>query len=120
MIRPPDYQPFGIRRRAVIQTDKAAAIIDAAKSQIGKPFDKSALYSFFSTQADRNWRDTGKWFCSEHTTWSCETGGLWLYKLVVTAGRVTPADLLLLLNPFIDVDKFWQPVPGLKLGPKEV
>lgn len=57
-IRPPDYQKFGLRCTATITTDKAGAIIAAAKSQLGKAFDNSALYSFLVDPLlpeDRTW-----------------------------------------------------------------
>ncbi len=119
-IRQSEYQDFGMRRRAIIQTDKADAIHAAAKSQLGKPFDDSALYDFLSDKpGDRNWRSTDRWFCAELLAWACEAAGLWPYKLLVPKNRISPADLLLLLNPFIDADSFWLPVAGLTMGRHE-
>jgi hypothetical protein len=87
----------------------AAAVIDAARSQLGKPFDDSALWAFFQDQAVggsvdgkvRDWRDTKQWFCSELTIWALEQGGLFPYELVVANTRVTPADVLLMINGFM-------------------
>jgi hypothetical protein len=119
-IRPSDYQQFGIRRRCDIVTDKADAIIARARSQLHKPFDDGALHAFLSgTLAPRDWRAADKWFCSEHVAWSFETEGFWPFNLLVGQEGVSPADLLLLLNPHIDADAFWKPVEGLALGVHE-
>ncbi len=119
-VRPPDYQEFAIRRRAVIVTDKAAEFDKHMRSQLGAPFDSDALYAFFSAPLlSRDWREPTKWFCSELVSWSLESAGLFPYALLVAKNRVSPSDLLLLLNPYMNVDTFWQPVPGLKLGARE-
>lgn len=79
-------------------------VIEAGKSQIGKPFDNDALWAMLQDQAiekTRNWRDPSKWFCSEWAAWSMETGKLFPYTLAVTKNRVTPADVLLMSNPFM-------------------
>lgn len=119
-VRTPDYQEFAIRRRAVIKTDKAVQFDALMRSQLGAPFDGDALYAFFSNAlVPRDWRQPDKWFCSELIAWALEAAGLFPYKLLVAKNRVSPTDLLLLLNPYIDVESFWLPVPGLKLGARE-
>lgn len=89
------------------------AVIAAAKSQMDKPFDNGSLWSFLQDQAEispdtpiveRNWRDTTKWFCSELVIWSCAQGGLFPYELVVPKNRITPADTLLMFNPFMSAE----------------
>lgn len=45
-VRPPDYQEFGLRCNAIIQTPWADTIINKAMSQLDKPFDHGALYNF--------------------------------------------------------------------------
>src|SRR6266705_4849240 len=42
-VRPSDYQSFGIRRRMILKTDRADAILAFAYAQVGKPFDSGAL-----------------------------------------------------------------------------
>jgi hypothetical protein len=126
-IRPPNYQRFGYRRDMIIETDRADDIIAAAKSQLGKPFDPSALWGFLDDKPPgvRDWRNITHWFCAEHSTWSCEEGGLWLpliKQLIISKDRVTPADLILLFatDPrWINRETFWQPIPGLVLDPGE-
>ena len=97
----------------IIQTDKADAIRAAALSQLGKPFDNSALRGFLSDRlpGQRDWRDTANWFCSEHVTWSCETGGLWGDIVSVwPKDRISPPDFLMVMlyDPrWINRDTFW-------------
>lgn len=122
IIRPADYQLFGIRRRATIYTEKADAIIDRAKSQIGKPFDGDALHAFLSPPveiATRDWKCEDHWFCSELAAWAFEEECFWPYSLIIAKKYISPPDLLLLLNPYIDVEQFWKLIPELKLGQKE-
>ena len=59
-VRPPDYEEFGLRCQAIIETPAADAVIAAARSQLGKPFDGGALDAFlsaFDVGAVDNWRD---------------------------------------------------------------
>lgn len=101
MIRTPNYHEFKTRRRISIQTDKADIFIQKMASQIGKPFDDEALYRVIDLN-QRDWRAKEKWFCSELVTWALEESGFFPYNLAVTKNRITPADLLLLLNPYFD------------------
>ncbi len=57
-----------------------------------------------STRASRDWRDHGAWFCSEFVAWTLESSHFFPYTLVSAKNRITPADLLLLLNPFLSED----------------
>jgi hypothetical protein len=126
-IRPPNYQRFGMRRDMIIETDKADAIIAAAKSQLGKPFDPSALWGFLSDgpPQERDWRNVLAWFCAELGVWGCEEGELWmplLKRLPVAKNRISPADLLMIFatDPrWINRETFWEPIPSLILDPGE-
>ncbi len=96
-------------RVARLTTAGAEAIIEKGKTQIGKPFDNSALYGFLedmghSPRASRDWRDHGSWFCSEYVAWVLESSHFFPYTLISAKNRITPADLLLLLNPFMSED----------------
>ena len=125
-IRPPNYQQFGIRRRMILKTPKADAITAIWLSQLGKPFDHSALREFLSSSfpGERDWRNTGKWFCAEGLVWSEEQSGYWAPRpLLWPKTRVSPTDMLLLhlFDPnWINSETFWQPVPGLQLDPGEI
>jgi hypothetical protein len=101
MIRQAHYQGFKTRRRVTMKTDKADAFIQNMVSQLGKPFDPEALLRVVDLNR-QDWRQRDKWFCSELVTWALEEAGFFNYDLAVTKNRVSPADLLLLLNPYID------------------
>lgn len=89
-------------KRVTLPTPKAAAIIARARTQIGKPFDQDAIYAFLSTSpGDRSWREETSWYCSEYWAWNLEAEGFFPYALVTAKNRITPADLLLLINPFM-------------------
>ena len=127
-LRPHNYQEWGTRRRMVLRTDKADAIIAAAMTQLGKPFDASAVTfrSFIDTDTfprDKPWNDPEAWWCSEYVTWAEETGGFWDHPLVYPKQRISPIDNLMLhvTDPrFINKRIFWDPVPGLRLGRYEI
>lgn len=123
-IRPPDYQLFGIRRQMLLETDLAASIIDRMLTQLGKPFDSSALHAFLDDKPfDRAWRDPEAWFCSELVVWAMEGEGFWPHPIQWAKSRISPMDLYLIETVdvrFVNRDVFWDPVPGLVLGKHEV
>ncbi len=104
-IRPPGMWPYlHPPRTARLQTGGADAIIGLAKTQIGKPFDNGALSGFLDDMGHtkkRDWRDHGAWFCSEFVAWALEASHFFPFTLIPAKNRITPADLLLLLNPFM-------------------
>lgn len=107
-IRPPGMWPYLNPPKTVrLKTDKADAVIALARGQIGKPFDNGALYGFLEDMGKtkkRDWRDHGAWFCSELVAWALESGGFFPYSLIAAKNRITPGDLLLLLNGFMTED----------------
>jgi hypothetical protein len=125
-IRPPNYQRFGIRRDMILETSSADAVIAAAMSQLGKPFDSTSLWDFLADTppGERDWRNMAAWFCAEWAIWSCEEGQMWtpIMKLAWPKNRVSPTDLLLIFlmdNRWVNRETFWQPIPGLILDPGE-
>lgn len=124
-IRPPDYQEFGYRRRMCLDTDRARDIQLIALTQLGKDFDNSSLKDFLSDKfpGSRDWRLDSSWFCAELVLWALDVGGLWQPRsLQWPKNRVSPTDLLLLMlmdERWTNRERFWLPVPGLKLGPHE-
>lgn len=110
LIRPYPAWPYLTKPKvATINCSEEIAqrVIACAKTQIGKPFDHSAMWAMLDDQATekkRNWRDPTQWFCSEYVAWSMETGGLFPYPLAVMKNRVSPADNLLIINPFMSVE----------------
>lgn len=70
----------------------AAAIIQAARSQIGKPYDVTALVGML---AHRDWQNGDRWFCSELAAWSFAHAGAPLFRPGALY-RVTPQHLWML------------------------
>ena len=52
---------------ADIPCQDPAAVIAAARSQIGKPYDLTAIFGML---ARRDWQEADAWFCSELTAWA--------------------------------------------------
>jgi hypothetical protein len=70
-----------------------AAVIAAAASQLGKPYDYTALVGL---ALRRDWQALGAWFCSEYAAWSFMAAGQPLLRAEVVR-RVTPQHLWMLL-----------------------
>ncbi len=102
MIRAHNHYPFKTRRRITIVTDKADRIIELLASQIGKPFDSTAMGRVLDLN-QRDWHKKDSWYCAELICWAFEEAEFFSYPLVVSKNRVTPYDLLLVLNhAFLD------------------
>ncbi len=71
-----------------------AALYAWAHAQVGKPYDWSAI---LGVGLHRDWRDEGKWFCSELVYRAFEVAGLDLLR-IGGAWRVTPG--LLSRSPY--------------------
>lgn len=124
-IRPPDYQPFAIRRMAHIYVPARVEVrfYEILRSQLGEPFDNSAMHAVFSspTEADRNWKDESQWFCAELKAWGLEEAGAFDVLPLISKKWVTPPDLLLMTSHIIaNAETFFYPIPGLVLGPHEI
>ena len=107
-----NYQVFGCRHNATLHATQAIAerFHEIILAETGAAFDNDALWSFLSSDRPP-WRQRGKWVCSELICYALEAAGFFPYPLIVQKNRVSPADLLLLLNPYIDVDAFLTPLP---------
>jgi hypothetical protein len=124
-IRPPNYQPFAIRRTAhiFVPTRVEKRFYEILRSQLGEPFDNSAMHAVFSGRPDsgRNWKDEGAWFCSELKAWALEEAGAFDVPPLISKDRVTPPDLLLMIGHLTsNAESFWDPIPGVELGPNEI
>lgn len=123
--RPFDYQKFKYRRQMILATERADDIRRLAVTQLGKGYDTGSLWDMISDAfpGQRDWRLNDCWFCSELVLWAMETGHFWGPKpLQWPKNRVSPTDLLLMLihdERWLNKDAFWQPIPGLVLGPGE-
>jgi hypothetical protein len=123
-IRPSDYQPFAIRRIANIYVPARveSRFDELMRSQLGEPFDNAAMHAVFQpdNSHNRDWRDASAWFCSELKAWGLEESGAFDVQPLVSKDRVTPPDLLLMISHLVsNAETFWQPTPGLILGPNE-
>lgn len=124
-IRPPDYQKFAYRRQAIIETDRADDIRRIWTTQLGKGYDNGTMWDMINDNFPgvRDWRLDDCWFCSEGVMWAMETGYFWGPPPILwPKDRVSPTDLLMLLatdKRWVNKDTFWQPIPGLVLGPDE-
>lgn len=67
-------------------------IYDFAKSQIGKPYDFSAILGFVVRE---NWESPNKWFCSEFVESTLRQVDCGLIRTTYDAWRITPKDLLI-------------------------
>ena len=72
-----------------IPCDDPAAVIAAARSQVGKPYDLTALFGLL---VRRDWQEPDRWFCSELVAWAFEQGGAPLFRPEALY-RVTPQHL---------------------------
>jgi hypothetical protein len=124
-IRPPDYQPFAIRRIAhvYVPVRVEAKFFELMRAQLGEPFDNQAMHAVFQPDNStvRDWKDASAWFCSEMFAWGFEEAGALDVPPLVSKNRVTPADLLLIISHIVcNAETFWSPIPGLTLGPNEI
>lgn len=67
-------------------------VIRAARSQVGKPYDVTALIGML---ARRDWQEESGWFCSELVAWAFEQAGTPLFRRNAIH-RVTPQHLWML------------------------
>lgn len=66
----------------------AQPVIDAARTQIGKPYDWTAVLGI---PFRRNWQEDDSWFCSELVAWAAKQVGSPIINKDLW--RVTPQDL---------------------------
>lgn len=64
------------------------------KSQIGKPYDQTAIAAFV---VGRNWSDPSAWFCSELCAAGLEHAGV-VHSLSAPVNKIAPDDLLLVVS----------------------
>jgi hypothetical protein len=101
-IRRPGYVEFSALRHVVLPTtpDCDLAFYDFLRTQIGKPYDHSAILGF---ALDRDWRQPDSWFCSELIAAALEKARYFSFCLAAPANKITPADLLLALSATANV-----------------
>ena len=67
----------------------------AARSQVGKPYDLTALFGLLM---HRDWQEDDRWFCSELVAWAFDQGGSPLFR-PEAMHRITPQHLWMLSPP---------------------
>ena len=72
----------------ILQAPNAQAVVAAAASQIGKPYDWMGVLGIGFR---RRWQQNDSWFCSELVAWAFHTAGCPLFR--IDAWRITPRDL---------------------------
>jgi len=87
-IRPYGYLDF--TRILVLAVEAPAFVIEAAKSQIGRPFDFTAFINF---GVQRDWQEPDSWFCAELVAWAFKQAGNDLFAPDADVWRITPRDL---------------------------
>ncbi len=73
------------------------AVLDAAASQLGTPFDWLGCAGI--ALRGRDWQEPDSWFCSELIAWAFGVAGEPLFREEMV-GRVTPQHLWMLANPY--------------------
>jgi uncharacterized protein YycO len=68
------------------------AAIAAARGQVGKPYDLTALFGLLM---HRDWQEDDSWFCSELVAWVFAQGGTPLFR-PEAMHRITPQHLWML------------------------
>lgn len=75
------------------------AVLDAALSQVGKPYDWLGVAGI--ALRGRDWQEDDCWFCSELVAWAFSKAGYPLFRTELQA-RITPQHLWMLENPSLD------------------
>ncbi|MBK5914573.1 YiiX/YebB-like N1pC/P60 family cysteine hydrolase [Rhodocyclus purpureus] len=91
----PALEAMDRAKRAVaveLQCRDPRAVIAAAESQIGKPYDFAAIVGF---GLRRDWQEDDRWFCSELVAWAFQRAGQPLFR-AECMHRITPEHLWML------------------------
>lgn len=85
-------------RAAIVEFPCAdpAAVIAAARGELGRGYDFLGLLGILSRQ--RDWQSRDSWFCSELVAWAFDAGGSPLFRSELV-NRVTPQHLWMLSAP---------------------
>ena len=75
-----------------LDADNPLGVINALRSQLGKPYDISAVTGL---ALRRNWQEDDAWFCSELLAWAWEKSGQPLFHRD-SRHRVTPQNIWML------------------------
>lgn len=97
--RPPNYDAGGFSKQMYVPllmtAGQEARFIAFLRDQIGKPYDWTAIASFYS---QRDWQEDDSWFCSELIAAALAASGAFPATMAVKFSRITPRDLMLLTS----------------------
>jgi uncharacterized protein YycO len=95
-IRPPNYSTFTRRTVFTLAATPAqeSAYLGFLHEQLGKPYDKSAIWGFIF---NRDWREPDSWICSELQAAALEHAKL-TPPLFLAASKITPVSAALVLS----------------------
>jgi uncharacterized protein YycO len=98
-VRTPDYEKWSMVERVKLEVTATQESIywDFLNDQIGKPYDKLAIFAF---AFGRDWRDPKAWFCDELVLAGLERCRFFPQKLPIEVNRLTPRDAYLLTSPW--------------------
>ena len=94
-IRTPDYDVWTRREMISLPSGGNDAWLAFLTSQIGKPYDPTAIVAF---AVERDWREADSWFCSELQTVALERAGFFPQAIETPSNEITPRDLLMMLS----------------------
>lgn len=77
------------------------AVLDAAASQLGRPYDWLGIAGL--ALRGRDWQEDDCWFCSELVAWSFSAAGEPLFRADLVS-RVVPQHLWMLANPYLSTN----------------
>ncbi|WP_313279811.1 hypothetical protein [Stutzerimonas balearica] len=77
------------------------AVLDAAASQVGRPYDWLGVAGI--ALRGRDWQEDDCWFCSELVAWSFSAAGEPLFRADLVS-RVVPHHLWMLANPYLSTN----------------
>lgn len=103
--RPRDYDKGKYTKDIIVTIPTPQEMADKfhafLRSQIGKPYDVEAIVAFV---AQRDWRKSDSWICSELQAAALEAAGVLEWPLATEVNKITPRDLLLILSGKVKVD----------------
>lgn len=78
-VKPISLDAFVARASAVfvVEIHSPDEVWEAALTQIGKPYDKTALLGVY---ANRNWQEDDSWYCSEYFSWAHAKAGIHWFR----------------------------------------
>lgn len=94
--RQPLYEHWAKRvvMQLTVRPSQASRFYDFLHAQVGKPYDKTAIWGF---ALDRDWREQDSWFCSELQSAALEEANI-CPRLYSPASKITPAGFATVLS----------------------